>query len=106
MPSERIILLRKVETLGLKWRERYETLRATMKIVNAAKQTLAEYRETVLEPYFKAIREGRATLETAWGIRKVVGYNDETGWVVTNNTGDYSDQRSFMVCRDAIKIKD
>lgn len=104
MPSERTILLRKVEAMGLGWRERYEVLRLTMKIADAAKKTLAEYREKELEPLFKAIREGRATLETAWGMRKVVGYNDETGWAVTNNTGDYSDQRSFMVCRDAIKI--
>jgi len=61
--------------------------------------------ESTVEPYLKAIKEGRAFLDTAWGRRKVVGYNDDTGWAVTNNTGQYVDQRSFMVCLSDIKIE-
>jgi len=53
----------------------------------------------------KAIREGRAYLHTFVGERKVTSYNWETGWAITNNTGDYYDQRSFMVCPDQIKIR-
>jgi hypothetical protein len=46
----------------------------------------------------EAIRSGRAYLETAWGRRKVTGYDDETGWAYTE--GD----RSFMVALESIKF--
>jgi hypothetical protein len=54
-------------------------------------------------PILAAIAEGRAYLETAWGRRKVTGYNDETGWAHTRNDGE-REGRSFMVCLEAIKV--
>jgi len=55
-------------------------------------------REQMLAAIHRAIADGRCYLETAWGRRKVTAYSDETGWAVTNNAGQYHDQRSFMVC--------
>lgn len=61
-------------------------------------------RERRLAAIREAIRQGRAVLNTAWGRRKVVGYNPETGWAITNNRGVYTDQQSFMVTEDSIHI--
>lgn len=105
MATERTILLRQIDGLAPRWRRRYEELRATMKVAEAAKQAIREYRESVVEPYLKAILEGRAFLDTAWGRRKVVGYNDDTGWALTNNTGNRTDDRSFMVALDQMVIE-
>ena len=56
-----------------------------------------------LDEIHRAIREGRAYLETFVGKRKVTAYNDATGWAMTGN-GAWMDQRSFMVTLDDIKI--
>jgi hypothetical protein len=52
----------------------------------------------------KAIAEGKAYLDTSWGRRQVTSYDPSTGNAVTNNTGDPFDQRTFLVCLDAILI--
>lgn len=104
MRSERMRLLEMVGELPDKWQKRYEELRANTNVIEAARQTIREEREAMLAPYFKAIREGRAFLNTAWGRKKVTGYNHDSGWVVTNNTGNYLDQQSFMVCLNDIEI--
>jgi len=56
-----------------------------------------------LEEVRRAIREGRAYLETFVGVRKVTAYNDATGWAATSN-GAWMNQRSFAVTIDDIKI--
>lgn len=61
-------------------------------------------REIRLTEVRKAVEEGRAYLDTHLGKRLVVGYNDETGWTVTNNGKGYWDQKSFMVCLENILI--
>lgn len=54
----------------------------------------------------EAILDGRAFLETAWGRRKVINYNDRTGDAVTRNDGEgWLSQRTFMVCVDQIQIE-
>lgn len=54
----------------------------------------------------EAIREGRAYLDTAWGRRKVVGYNDRNGDAVTRNEGEgWLNQRTFMVSVEMIQIE-
>lgn len=63
----------------------------------------ARERQQRLEEVRRAIREGRAHLETFVGARKVTAYNDATGWATTSN-GAWMDQRSFMVTLDDIKI--
>ena len=60
-------------------------------------------RQQQLEEVHRAIREGRAYLETFVGVRNVTAYNDATGWAKTSN-GAWMDQRSFMVTIDDIKI--
>ncbi len=60
-------------------------------------------RQQQLEEVRRAIREGRAYLETFVGARKVTAYNDATGWAMTSN-GAWMDQRSFMVTLDDIKV--
>ena len=60
-------------------------------------------RQQQLEEVHRAIREGRACLETFVGARKVTAYNDATGWATTSN-GGWMDQRSFVVTLDDIKI--
>jgi hypothetical protein len=54
----------------------------------------------------EAIRQGRAYLDTFNGRRKVVSYNDRTGDCVTNDTGDWLDQQTYLICRDYIKFDD
>jgi len=56
-----------------------------------------------LDEVRRAIREGRAYLETFVGVRKVTAYNDATGWATTSN-GAWMDQRSFVITLDDIKI--
>jgi hypothetical protein len=55
----------------------------------------------------EAIREGRAYLDTAWGRRKVVSYNDRAGDAVTLNPGEdrFFSQRTFMVSVEMIRIE-
>lgn len=55
----------------------------------------------------EAIHEGRAYLDTAWGRRRVVGYNDRTGDCTTRNPGEDSfyGTRTFLVCLDQIRIE-
>ena len=60
-------------------------------------------REQQLDEVRRAIREGRAYLETFVGARNVTAYNDATGWAATSN-GAWMDQRSFVVTLDDIKI--
>ena len=60
-------------------------------------------RQQQLGEVHRAIREGRAYLETFVGARKVTAYNDATGWATTSN-GAWMDQRSFMVTIDDITI--
>jgi len=55
-----------------------------------------------LTTIYEAIREGRAYLDTAFGKQLIVAYRD--GWATTNNSGDWLDERSFLVCDDAILI--
>jgi hypothetical protein len=64
----------------------------------------AARRAAMLDTVYAAIRDGRAYLDTFVGRCKVTSYDDTTGWAVTNNSGAYLDQRSFMVCLDSIKI--
>jgi hypothetical protein len=54
----------------------------------------------------EAIREGRAYLDTFNGRRKVVSYNDRTGDAITNNTGDWINQQTYLVCIDRIQIEE
>jgi hypothetical protein len=61
----------------------------------------ATTRSERLEATLRAIREGRAYLETYIGRRKVTGYDDRTGDAVT---GSGWDQRTFLVTLEAIKI--
>lgn len=63
-------------------------------------------RNELLNKVAKAIREKRAYLETFCGKRLVTGYNDATGWAITNNTGSFMNQQSFMVCLESIKISE
>ena len=60
-------------------------------------------RQQRLEEVRRAIRDGRAYLETFVGARKVTAYNDATGWATTSN-GGWMDQRSFVVTLDDITI--
>jgi len=60
-------------------------------------------RQPQLEEVRRAIREGRAYLETFVGARRVTAYNDATGWAATSN-GAWMDQRSFVVTLNDIKI--
>jgi len=60
-------------------------------------------REQQLEEVRRAIRDGRAYLETFVGARRVTAYNDATGWAATSN-GAWMDQRSFVVTLDDITI--
>jgi hypothetical protein len=63
-------------------------------------------RGEVLTRVGEAIIEGRAYLDTAWGRRKVVGYNDRTGDAATRNDGEdrFFGQRTFMVSVEMIQI--
>ncbi len=45
----------------------------------------------------QAILEDRAYLETAFGLRKVTSYDDQSGWATTNNVDCPTDRRSFLV---------
>ena len=60
-------------------------------------------RQQRLDEVHRAIREGRASLETFVGVRKVTAYNDATGWATTSN-GAWMDQRSFVVTLDDITV--
>ncbi len=60
-------------------------------------------RQQQLDEVHRAIREGRAYLETFVGARNVTAYNDATGWAMTSH-GAWMDQRSFMVTIDDITI--
>jgi len=60
-------------------------------------------RQQQLEEVRRAIRDGRAYLETFVGARRVTAYNHATGWATTSN-GAWMDQRSFVVTLDDIKI--
>ena len=60
-------------------------------------------RQQRLEKVHRAIRAGRAYLETFVGARKVTAYNHATGWATTSN-GVWMDQRSFVVTLDDITI--
>jgi len=68
--------------------------------------TMTSERQTMLSRVHKAIRDGKAFLDTFVGKRKVVSYNDETGNAVTNNSGDFYNRQTFMVCLDHISIED
>jgi hypothetical protein len=64
-------------------------------------QTRTERNER-LQTVKKAILEGKAYLDTAFGEKTVEGYNDETGWALTGK-GFYT--KSFMVTLEAILIR-
>ena len=69
----------------------------------------AERRRAMIEAklglIYAAIPEGHAYLDTFVGRRKVIGYQHDTGWAVTQNDGEnHLNQRSFMVCWSDIKI--
>lgn len=79
--------------------------RRTKQQREADKRTAAERQATRakhVEAIHAAIRAGTAYLDTYCGRRKVTGYRDDSGWAVTNNTGDPYDQHSFMVCLEHI----
>ena len=60
-------------------------------------------RQQQLEEVHRAIREGRAYLDTHTGRRRVTRYHDAMGWAMTSN-GAWMDQRSFVVALDDITI--
>lgn len=76
--------------------------------VELAGKIISDARARELEEQLAKVREaisqGLAYLHTFRGIRKVTGYNPQSGWAVTNNTGDRMDQSSFMVSVDQILI--
>jgi len=66
-----------------------------------------QQRGEILTRVGEAIREGRAYLDTAWGKRKVIGYNDRMGEALTRNDGEgWLNERRFVVCVDQIRIEE
>jgi len=52
----------------------------------------------------KAIQEGKAWIVTYYGRRRVVSYDESTGWAETINADDPRDRRSFLVGIGEIRI--
>jgi hypothetical protein len=82
-------------------------VRKTKVKISAEQAARQAERECRLARLQEAIDQGRATLDTAFGVHLVKGYNDRTGDCVTvpaANPDMWMHRRTFLVCLDAIKI--